>query len=108
MAGTGDVDVDVLGILRIHEQAVGVRSTARLHVADAFRIADVTDVEDADPTQPVLADGVFYALRPAVESRAQVLAGDEQQIPVYRDVALRRRAHVRRFERGVAGIRDVP
>ena len=108
LAGTRDVNVGVVGILRIDEQAVGVRSAAGLHVADALRITDVADVEDADPAQPVPADGVLYSLRSAVESRTEVLAGDEQQIPVHRDVALRCRTHVRRFEHGLTGIRDVP
>src|SRR6267143_1731662 len=107
-AGAGDVDIDVVGILRIDEQAVGVRSAAGLYVADVFRVIDVADVEDADPTQSIFADGVLHALHPAVESRAQILAGDEQQIPVHRAVALRGRPHERRFERWLARIRDVP
>ena len=37
----GDVDVDVVRILRIDERRVRVRAAARLHVADVLRIRDV-------------------------------------------------------------------
>ena len=59
----GDVDVDVVLVLRIDEHRVRVRAAAGLHVADVLRIRDVGDVEDANAAQAVLADGVLHALR---------------------------------------------
>ena len=35
----GDVDVDVLRVLRIHEHRVRVRAAAGLHVGDVLRVA---------------------------------------------------------------------
>jgi len=107
-AGAGDVDVNILGILRIDEQTVRVRSAAGLNVADVLRIVDVADVEDANSTQPILADRVLYATGAAVDPGGEIFARDEQEILVDRDIALRGRAEVRRLERRLAGIRDIP
>src|ERR1700687_4144654 len=76
-AGAGDVDVDVGRIFRIDEQAMRVRSAARLNIADVFWIADIADVEDANPAQSIFADRVLHTLSAAVDSRAKVLAGYE-------------------------------
>ena len=82
-AGPGDIDIDVVGIFRIDEQAVGMRSATGLNVADVSGIGDIADVEDANPAQSILADCVLDALNAAVDAGSQVLAGDEQQIPVH-------------------------
>ena len=104
----GDIDVDVVGILRVDERRVRVRAAARLHVADVLRIRDVGDVEDAQTAKSLLAHRVLHALAAAVEAAGESLARDEQKVLVDRHVALRRRAVVRRLERRVARIRDVP
>jgi len=87
---------------------VSVRAAARLHVADVLRISDVADVEDAKSAQALLADGVLDALRAAVETSAISFAGDEEQVLVNRDIALRRGAEIPDLERRRSGIRDVP
>src|SRR5438094_942663 len=107
-AGAGDVDIDVVGIFRVDEQAVRVGSTAGLNVANVFRITDIAYVEDANPAQSILADGVLHTLSAAVDSGGQILARDEQQIPVHGDVALRGWTHVSLFERRLLRIADVP
>src|SRR5439155_26507511 len=87
----GDVDVGVRGVLGIDHHRVRVRAATGLHVADVFRAGDVADVEDADPTQAYLADGILDPLRAAVDAPAQTLARDEEEILIDRHVALRRR-----------------
>ncbi len=104
----GDIDVDVVRILRVDECGVRVRAAARLHVADVLRIGDVRDVEDAQPAQALLAHGVLHTFAAAIEASGESLAGDEQQVLVHRHIALRCRTVVRRLERRVARIRDVP
>src|SRR2546426_12489677 len=75
----GDVDVNVRAVLGIDHHRVRVRAAAGLHVADVLRTGDVADVEDADPTQPYLADGILDSLRAAVDAPAQTLARDEER-----------------------------
>ena len=103
-----DVDVDVLGVARIHEHGVGVRAAAGLHVGDVARMRDVGDVIDADAAQPVLADRLVHPLGAAVEPRAQILARDEEEVLVGGDVALRRGAVEARVDLRRGGVRDVP
>src|SRR4051812_48859251 len=107
-SGTGYVDVDVRGILRVDQQTMRVRSTAGLNVADVSRIADVADVENADTAQAFLAYGVLHALRPAVDTRGEVFTRDEEEILVHRDIALRRRAEIGFSKRGCLWVADVP
>ncbi len=104
----GDVHVDVGRIVGIDQQRVRVRAAAGLHVADVSRIADVADVEDAETAQTVRADGVPHSLRTAVESTGEALAGDEEQIPVDRNVALGGWADVCRGQSGPARIGNIP
>ena len=102
--GARDVHVDVIRILRIHEQRVGVRSAARLDVADILRVRNVADVEDAKSAQAILADGVLHTLGAAIDASAVPFAGHEKEILVYRDVALRGRAEVPRLQSGMTSI----
>src|SRR2546425_7321836 len=69
---------------------------------------DVRDVEETDAAHPVLAHGILHALRAAIEASAEVLAGDEEQVAVDRHVVLGVGTHIKRDERGVARLRDVP
>ena len=107
-AGSRDVDVDVGRVPGVHQQRVGVGATAGLHVADVLRVVDVADVEDPEPAQPVLAHGVTHALGAAVQPRRQVLAGDEEQVLVDRDVALAGGADVPGDQLRLARLLDVP
>ena len=52
-AGAGDIDVDVVLILGIDHQRVGVRSAAALHGGDLFGIREVADIENADAAETV-------------------------------------------------------
>src|SRR3954470_18555890 len=85
-----------------------MRAAARLHVADVLRIRDVSDVEDADAAQTILAHRLWNALRAAIDARREILARDEEKILVDRHVALRRGAVIRRPECRLGRIGDVP
>src|SRR5690606_26554918 len=91
---TGDVDVDVLVVIRVLQDRVRVRTTAGLDVGDINRVADVADVEDPDPAESIVADRLLDTLRAAVEPSAQTFTRHEHQILVDRDVALRSRANI--------------
>jgi len=49
----GDVDVDVVMVVRVDHQRVRVRATARLDGGDRLGMGDVADVVDPDAQQPV-------------------------------------------------------
>src|SRR2546425_5817813 len=51
---------------------------------------------------------VAHALRAAVGASVQCLTGDEQQLAVHRDVALRPGAHEGLVQPGTLGVGDVP
>jgi hypothetical protein len=97
---TGDIDVDVLLVLRILEHRVRVRAAAGLHVAHVLRCLDVRDIKDADAAQAVLAHRFAHTRIAAIEAAAVSFAGDEQQVPVDRHIALRCRAVVGDGQRG--------
>ena len=103
-----DVDVDVVPVLGIHQQRMGMRPATGLDVADVPGISNVADVEDPEPPEPLGADRVLDTLSPAVETRGEVLARDEEQVLVDRDVALRAGTDVGGFQGRPAGICDVP
>ena len=50
---TRNIDIEVVLILRIDQQRVRVRSTARLHIGHLLRIRDIADIEDAYATEAV-------------------------------------------------------
>ena len=106
--GSGDIDVDVLGVVRVLEHRMSVRATARLHVPDVAGVLDVADVEDPHPAEAVGAHGVLHALGAAVKATAEPFSRDEEKVLVHRHVALRRRAEQRRLECGLRRVRDVP
>ena len=104
----GDVDVDVLLVLRIFHHRVGVGAAAGLHVGDVLRIRDIGDVEDPDPAEPVRAHRVAHALGAAVDPAALALTRDEQEILVHRDVALRRGAEILGLEGRLGRVGNIP
>ena len=95
---TGHVDVHVVGVLGIHQQRVRVRAAAGLHVSDVLGVRDVRDVKDADAADSLTTHRVLDTLRTAVEACAVGFAGYEQQVLVYRDVALGCGADVAGFQ----------
>ena len=106
--GTGDVDVHVVRVLRIDEQRMRVRATAGLHVADVARVLDVGDVEDADAAKAISADRRLHPLSAAVEAAGESFAGNEEEVLVHGDVALRGGADVGRHEGRTGRVGDVP
>ncbi len=104
----GDVDVDVLRVLRVDDQRVGVRSAARLHRGDLFRMIDVRDVEDAHAAESLLAHRVQHAPAAAVDAAARLLDGEEEQVSIECRVALSARADERAAQPRVVRVRDVP
>ena len=106
--GTRDVDKDVGLVLGIFHHRVGVGPAAGLDVGEVFRVGDVGGVEDPNPANPVVAHRFLNALGSAVEPAGQALTRDEQQVPVDRYVALRRRAEIRLLEGWPARVGDVP
>ncbi|OLC07468.1 MAG: hypothetical protein AUH41_10405 [Gemmatimonadetes bacterium 13_1_40CM_66_11] len=84
----GDVDVHVVGVVRLRHDGMCVGAAARLHIGDMPWVGQIGRVEDADAAQPVMADGIGDALRAAVGASVQCFAGDEEEIAVHRDVAL--------------------
>ena len=121
-AGAGNIDVDIVLILRINQQRVGVGTATALHGGNLLRIADVGDIEDANAAEAVraggrqragptrgrstgsggsggwrrrrrnVAGGQRDALRTAVRASVQGLGGHEHQMAVNRHVALATRA----------------
>ena len=121
----GDVDVDVVLVLRVDHERMRVRAAAALHGGDLLRIREVADIEDADAAEPVRAGrrrrtphacGLGsvgaggrrgrrwrrhvtgrqrYSLRAAVDASIDRLGRHEEQMAVHRDVALAARAHQR-------------
>ena len=85
-----------------------VGPAAGLHVTHILRVGDVADVEDADPADPLVAHRVLDALCAAVQAPAVGLAGDEQQVLVDRDIALRSGTNVAGREHRLRRIGDVP
>ena len=77
------------------EPLVGREASAELPIA-------------GNATRAVVAHRVAYTLYSAIDAAARRFGRDEQQSPINRDVALRAGADVRRLERGLARIRDVP
>ena len=103
-----DVDVDVLGILRIHEQRMRVRAAAGLHGRQRLRVLDVADVENAESLEALRAHRTVHATGCAVETAFVALTRDEEKVLVRRHVGLRTRAVVRGHQRRCLRIRDVP
>src|SRR3954468_1007042 len=85
-----------------------MRAAACLDVADVLRIVDVADVEDAEAAKAVLAHCILDSGGAAVDAPGQPFTGDEEKIPVNRDVTLRCRAHVAGPEGRRGRIADVP
>ena len=106
--GTGDIDIDVVLVLRIDHHGVGVGPAAGLDVGEVLRVTDVGGVENSNPTEPLVAHGFLDPLGAAIEPAGQALARDEQQIPVHRHVTLRRRAEVGFLERRPIRVGNVP
>ena len=104
----GNVDVHVVRVFGIDHDRVRMRSAARLHVREVLGTRDVGDVEDANAAEALMRNGVVHALAAAIESPAESLTGDEQQVAIYRDVALRRRAEVGVLQSRPRRRRDVP
>ena len=53
------------------EHGVGVRAATGLHVRDVLRVLHVGNIEDPDPTQPVMAHRLCNAFTPAVKTTAR-------------------------------------
>ncbi len=104
----GDVDVDVVLVLRIDEDRVGVRAAARLDVRDVARVLDVGDVEDADALDARIAHSLLHALVTAIDAPRVAFSGHEEEVLVDRHVALRCRAIVRQPQTRRRWIGDVP
>ncbi len=104
----GHIDVDVVGIGRRRHDGVRVRAPARLHVGDANRITEIGPIEDADPAQPVMTDGVGDALGAAVGAAVQRFARHEQEVAIHGHVALRSRTDERLVQFRDFDVRDVP
>src|SRR6185437_7546020 len=104
----GDIDVDIVLVFRIDEQRVRVRPAAGLHIGDVLRVVDVADVEDANAAQALLADRVLHALAAAIEASAGCFARNEEEVLVDGNVALRSWAVVRRLERHLGRVLDIP
>src|ERR1051325_6404996 len=85
-----------------------VRAAARLNVADISRVRDVADGEDAEAAQTILADGVFDRFHTAVDAGGSSLTGDEEEVPINGDVALRCGANEAFLEYRRGGIGDIP
>src|SRR5688572_8776680 len=85
-----------------------MRSTAGLHVRDVLRIPDVGDVEDANAAQPIVAHRTRHTLRAAVETASRAFTRYEQQVPVDRHIALRRRTDEGFYDARRARVGDVP
>src|SRR5439155_113921 len=79
-------------------KAPAVRAAAGLHVSDVLGVRDVRDVKDADAADSLTTHRVLDTLRTAVEACAVGFAGYEQQVLVYRDVALGCGADVAGFQ----------
>src|SRR5581483_6533610 len=75
---------------------------------DVLRMIEIADIEDADPAEPFLTRRIVDALAAAVEPAVVGLARDDQEVLVDGHVALRRGTVVRRSERRMTGIRNVP
>src|SRR5207249_11964335 len=104
----GDVDVDVVRVVRIVHDRVRVRAAAGLHVCDVLRIVDVRDVEDPETANALPTHRLTRALGSAIEPRGSGLGGHEQQVLVDGDVALRRGADLSGAQLRRRRIRDIP
>src|SRR5687768_15051789 len=90
------------------EHGVRVRAAAGLHVRHVSWIVEVADVEDTQAAQAVLAHRILNTAAAAIEAAAEALTGNEEQIPIDRDVALGSGAEERLPQGRRRGIRDVP
>jgi len=66
----GDVDINIVLVVRVYHQGMGVRASACLHGRYLLRVLDVGDIEDSHAAKAVLlvlrADGALsHARRPA-------------------------------------------
>ena len=84
-----------------------MRATAGLHGSHLTGIAHVRDIEDAYTTETLHADLFFYTLSAAIESTTRFLGRHEQQITVYRDIALPAWTHDRYIERRIGWIGNI-
>ncbi len=88
------VDVDVVGIVGVLDQAIGVRTAAGLDDGELHGVIQVADVPDAHASCTVRVRHVrgSCALRPAVDAAGHILDGSEHEGPEDVDVTLSARA----------------
>src|SRR5260221_5131726 len=51
--GAGHVDIDVVFVVRVEDQSVGVRATASLHGRNLLGVLDIGNIEDADAAETI-------------------------------------------------------
>ena len=115
-----NVDVDVVLVVGIDDQRVGMRAAAGLDGADLLRILDVGNIEDSHAAKTFRGCGaacaafsVFFlmagrrrwrrwreALRAAIQAAVRHLDGHKQQVAIDGDIALPARAYQRSNQRG--------
>src|SRR5215208_510101 len=71
-------------------------------------MADVADVEDPDPAQPLRAHRVLQPLGPTVQPGREVLTGDKEQVLVGGYVTLGGGTDICRLEAGPPRVADIP
>src|SRR5260370_18596261 len=60
--GPGDIDIDVVLVLGVDQERVGVRAATGLNIDDLFRVRDIADIEDADTLDAVRAGRIGRTL----------------------------------------------
>ena len=105
---TGDVDVDIFLVLRIHQHGVRMGAAAGLHVPDVFRMRNIRDIEDANAAQAHLAHRIGHTLGAAIDAAREPFTRDEEEIAIDRDIALRRGTVVGSAEGRLGQVADVP
>ena len=90
-ANAGVVDDDLLAVGR--DRGMGVGAVAGLDRPHLHGPAEVADIEDANPPEPVAAHVFGNALQAAVDPSPRLLHRHDEQVADDRDIALAARAH---------------
>ena len=83
-----DIDINVVGIVRRHDDGVRMRPAARLYVLDVARMRDISDVEEPDAAHANRAHRFRNALAATVVAPCLPFGRHEQDVLVDRHVAL--------------------
>src|SRR5262249_27311803 len=105
-ARTRYVNVDIRLVFRIPNQCMSMGSPTGLDGRHLPGFLEVADIENANASKTLGADGCWNALKATVDSSASLLSRHEEQVSINGDVALTTRAYDGRDDPCFPGIFD--